>query len=265
MFHDGDDGGTGLDATLTTIHPTAAHGFVRADVYERGRPEYPVQTIDPLRLRAGDTVVDLGCGTGKLTRLLATTGAFVVGIEPLPTMLDAFREETPGVPAMPGVAEAIPLRSEAADVVVCASAFHWFHYDRALREIHRVLRPGGRLGLVWNRRDELSGWAAGFWSITEAYRGDTPGYRTGMWRDAIEGSRLFGPISEHWFDNTQQMDLEGMIARVESTSFIETLPPDEHDLVLEDCRLFLKWHPETRGRDVFDLPYRTVMYVCERT
>jgi SAM-dependent methyltransferase len=249
---------------LTTIHPTAAHGFTRAGVYERGRPEYPVGSIGPLNISSGNVVVDLGCGTGKLTRLLATTEASVVGIDPLPAMLEAFLEGSQDLPAVAGVAEAIPLRSGSADVVACASAFHWFHYDRALHEIHRILKAGGRLGLVWNRRDELAGWAAGFWSITEAYRGDTPGYRTGMWRDAIEGSRLFGPISEHWFDNIQRVDQEGIMARVESISFIETLAPDEHKRVMEDCRLFLKWHPETRGRDVFDLPYRTAMYVCER-
>ncbi|MEX0874252.1 MAG: class I SAM-dependent methyltransferase [Actinomycetota bacterium] len=249
---------------MTSIHPTAAQGFVRADVYERGRPEYPAQTVEALGITATDTVVDLGCGTGKFTRILEGTEARVVGIEPLPAMLEAFREQMPGVSSVAGIAESMPLATACADVVVCASAFHWFHYDRALHEIHRVLRPGGRLGIVWNRRDELSGWAAGFWSITEAYRGDTPGYRTGIWRDTLEASRLFGPITEHWFDNVQQLDLEGMLARVESTSFIEMLPAGEHRLVLEDCRMFLKFHPETRGREVFDLPYRTAVYVCER-
>jgi hypothetical protein len=74
---------------------------------------------------------------------------------------------------------------------------------------------------------------------------------------------LFGPIHEHWFENKQVLDLEGILARVQSISFIETLPPNEHRRVIDDCRRFLETHPETQGRDVFELPYRTVVYVSQ--
>jgi SAM-dependent methyltransferase len=248
---------------LTSIHPTAAQGFLKPQVYDRGRPNYPVEILEPLDVDSSTTVVDLGCGTGKLTKLLTTTTALVIGIDPLPTMLDAFDHKSLGVRVINGTAEAIPLRSRTAGVVVCASAFHWFDHDRAIPEIHRVLEPDGRLVIIWNRRDELSGWPAEFWAITEAHRGDTPGYKTDKWRHALEASPLFGPIHEHWFENKQVLDLEGILARVQSISFIETLPPNEHRRVIDDCRRFLETHPETQGRDVFELPYRTVVYVSQ--
>jgi SAM-dependent methyltransferase len=247
-----------------TVHPTAAQGFVRPDVYERGRPGYPQGAVDALGLSAGSVVADLGCGTGKITGQLAATGARVVGIEPLEAMLETFRTMMPGIEALSGTAEAIPAGGGTFDVVVCASAFHWFDHSRAIGEIHRVLKPNGRLAIVWNRRDRLEGWSKAFWEITEAHRGDTPGYRDGVWRPAIETSGLFGPIAEQHFEHTQRTDLEGLLARVGSISFIETLPAEAKQRVIDGSRRFLQTHPETRHLETFDLPYRTALYVTER-
>jgi SAM-dependent methyltransferase len=250
--------------TAPRVHRTASSGFVDGEIYEQGRPDYPRGTLDALGVTIGTLVIDLGCGTGKFTRLLAGAGADVVGVEPLPAMLATFRERCPDVSVVAGVAEALPLADGQCEVLTCASAFHWFDHEAALPEIHRVLRRGGRLGIVWNRRDGIEGWAADFWAITEAYRGDTPGYRTGRWRRALESSSLFGEIAEHWFDTVQRVDLDGLLARVASTSFIETLPPPERKDVLERSREFVLSHPETKDRDVFEIPYRTVVYVVPR-
>jgi SAM-dependent methyltransferase len=246
---------------VSSIHETAKQGFVDGDVYERGRPSYPPAVLDALGISSGTAVCDLGCGTGKFTRLVASATTKVIGIEPLPAMLSVFRERTPNVHVVAGVAEALPMPDDSVDVVVCASAFHWFDHDRALPEIHRVLRPEGRLGIVWNRRDKLTGWPAELWELTEAYRRDTPGYRTGAWRRALEGSLFFGPIEEHWYDNVQRTDIGGVLARVSSASFVEIAP--ERDQILADVRTFLETHPETRGRDVIELPYHTAVYVSE--
>jgi SAM-dependent methyltransferase len=245
------------------VHPTAAQGF-HGDVYERGRPDYPAGVLAPLGITAGTTVCDLGCGTGKFTRLVAGTGARVLGVEPLGDMLAVFRRELPDVPAVAGIGEALPLRTESVDVLVCASVFHWLNHELALPEIHRVLRPGGHLGIIWNRRDKLTGWSADFWSITEAHRGDTPGYRSSAWSDALDSSPLFGPREEHWFDHVQHTDVEGLIARVASISFIETLPDETRAAVLRDSRDFLATHPDTRDRTEFELPYRTAVYTARR-
>jgi SAM-dependent methyltransferase len=247
-----------------TVHPTAAKGFVRPDVYERGRPDYPQAAVDALHLDATHIVCDLGCGTGKITGQLAATGATVIGIEPLEGMLAAFVALHPDIEAISGTAEAIPAAGSTFDVVVCASAFHWFDHSRAIGEIHRVLKPHGRLAIVWNRRDKLEGWSKAFWEITEAHRGDTPGYRDGVWRSAIERSALFGPIAEQHFEHTQRTDLDGLLARVASISFIETLPEVTRRRVIDESRRFLQTHPQTEGAETFDLPYRTALYVTER-
>jgi SAM-dependent methyltransferase len=176
-------------------------------------------------------------------------------------MLAKFLELCPEIPAVSAVAEALPFRDGSFDIVTCASAFHWFDHDRALPEIRRCLRPGGRLAIVWNRRDRLTGWAAEFWQITEAHRSETPSYRTGVWRNAIERSRIFDPIEEHWFDHVQRTDVEGLLARIGSISFIEILPRDVRDAVLDEAKRFLQTHPATKDRTTFELPYKTAVYV----
>src|SRR5437764_6215788 len=141
-----------------SVHKAAAEGFHRtADAYERGRPGYPEDAIAwmvaGLRISDRSTVVDLGAGTGKLTRLLLPTGARLIAIEPVAGMRNALRALLPQLEIVDAVAEAMPLADGSADAVVAGQAFHWFETALALEEIHRVLRPGGGLGLIWNRRD----------------------------------------------------------------------------------------------------------------
>ncbi len=237
------------------VHETAAKGFANTEVYERGRAGYPEDVVDAIGIETNTRVADIGCGTGKFTRLIAH--AKTVGVEPLANMRETFRQLLPDVPLIGAIAETLPFRDDALDVTTFASVFHWLDHDRALPELHRVLRPGGKIAIVWNRRDELDGWAAEFWAIMERHRGDTPGYRSGAWRTALEASPYFGPIEEHWFEHTQTVDLEGALARVASISFIETSP--DREAILDEARTFL----EKLGRDTFELPYKTVVYVCE--
>jgi ubiquinone/menaquinone biosynthesis C-methylase UbiE len=134
------------------IHPTAATGFAAAAAeYERGRPGYPPAALRALELAPGLTVLDLAAGTGKLTRALAESGATVIAVEPVAEMRAALPSS---VRAVDGTAERIPLEDGAVELVTVAQAFHWFDGAAALAEIHRVLRPGGRLALIWNRRLE---------------------------------------------------------------------------------------------------------------
>ena len=116
-----------------------------ADAYERARPGYPEDAVRWLVGEEPCDVVDLGAGTGKLTRSLVALGHRVTAVEPLPEMIAHLLAAAPGVTAVQGGAEAIPLAAESADVVVAAQAFHWFDHGPALREIARVLRPGGGL------------------------------------------------------------------------------------------------------------------------
>src|SRR5262249_23471773 len=121
-----------------------------AGAYERGRPEYSAEAIRWLVGEEPRDIVDLGAGTGKLTRGLLALGHRVVAVEPLAEMRGELERAVPGARALAGSAEAIPLQDGAADAVTTAQAFHWFDHAKALPEIARVLRRGGRLALVWN-------------------------------------------------------------------------------------------------------------------
>ena len=131
-----------------------------AGAYERGRPPYPAEAIDWLLPPGAARVLDVGAGTGKLTRELAARGLDVVAVEPLPGMREQLARAVPGVPVHPGTAEDIPLPDGSVDAVLAAQAWHWVDQARAVPEVARVLVPGGQLGLVWNMRDDRADWVA---------------------------------------------------------------------------------------------------------
>lgn len=249
------------------IHEAAACGFARAaDAYEHGRPGYPPAAVehlcDALGIGPGRAVLDLAAGTGKLTRLLVPTGAELVAVEPVGEMRAALARALPGVTALAGTAEDIPLAADSVDAVVAGSAFHWFHGDEALAEIHRVLRPGGRLGLLWNVRDESVPWVAELTAIMEPHRGSAPRYRSGAWKEAFRRRAIFSPLRCAEFRHVHRLEPEAVVARVASVSFIAAL--GERDLadVLARVRALLAHDPATRGREVVELPYRSDVYWC---
>ena len=213
-------------------------GYARSvAAYQRGRPGYPPAAVDflaaRLRLGPGRTVVDLAAGTGKLTRPLIATGAEVVAVEPVAEM----RAVLPaGARAVDGTAEAMPLSTESADAVVVAQAFHWFDGDAALAEIHRVLRPGCALALVWNRRRMDEPVNQAIEELIAPHRGHPSAFHTGAWRVAFERTKLFGPLEERVFPNEQFLDADGLVDRVASVSFIATLDEKERTKVLRAAR-----------------------------
>jgi SAM-dependent methyltransferase len=132
-----------------------AKSFDRAaGEYERGRPNWPPAVLDLLPVSDDATVLDLGAGTGKLTRVLAARYAHVIALEPLAEMRAILAQQVPTAEALPGVAEAIPLGDGFVDAVFTGQAFHWFANDVAVAEIARVLRPGGVLARLWNEAIE---------------------------------------------------------------------------------------------------------------
>jgi len=250
------------------IH-AAARGFEHAPrPYEIGRPSYPPEAIERLVSELGiepdSDVLDLAAGTGKLTRLLVATGASVVAVEPVEAMRTALTRSLPGVRALAGTAEAIPLPDRSVDAVTVGQGFHWFDGDAALAEIHRVLRPGGRLGLIWNLKDESVDWIEKLGEIMESYRGAAPRVASGAWKDAFARTSLFSPLERARFSFVHEADFAAVVARVTSVSFIAALPPAEFARVVDRVRTLLVTHPETKGRSTFELPYRTGVYWCER-
>ena len=242
------------------IHESAAVGYSRASgAYEAGRPGYPQDAVAllaaELELGAVRDVLDLAAGTGKLTRELAAMGARVVAVEPVDEMRAALAESLPSVRALAGTAEAIPLDPASVDAVVVGQAFHWFRGDEALAEIHRVLRSGGHLGLMWNLRDESVPWVAELTRIMEPHRGSAPRAVSGAWREAFEQTRLFDPLRLATFHHLHRLSNEGLVARVASVSFVAALPDDQRERVLAQVRDLLS----AQGADV-ELPYRTDVY-----
>lgn len=275
---------------VSPVQRAASEGFRGAERYERARPEYPPEAVAwlarALRLvpegpppPAGAAVVELGAGTGKFTRRIAgpaatglRPGLTVVAVEPIAEMRRELAARVPSARVVAGLAEAIPLRAGAAQAVVCAQSFHWFATGEALDEIRRVLAPGGRLGLVWNQRDESVPWVRALGEILEPLEGSAPRYRTGRWREAFRAGAGtgpgvrdgFGPLVEARFATEQVGPPAAIVERIASISFVAALPEGPRAVALREVRRLLARDPATAGRAEIRLPHLTHAFWCER-
>src|SRR3984957_2994339 len=233
------------------VHPAALEGFsTQAPAYSRGRPDYPAALsawlTQGLGLCAGKSAVDLGAGTGKFTPLLAQTGAHVIAIEPVEAMRLQLLRAVPGIAAVAATAQSLPLAGASVDAVVCAQAFHWFANRPALQEIARVLRPGGKLGLVWNVRDESVDWVAELTRIMAPHEGDTPRFHSGDWRRLFPNEK-FSQLQETTVAHQHVGKAQAVIVdRVLSVSFIAALPPQARAHVAEQLADLITSHPQLR-------------------
>jgi SAM-dependent methyltransferase len=221
------------------IDPAAASFERVAAEYDFGRPGWPPAAVDSLGLPPSASVLDLGAGTGKLTRILLERFRRVIAVEPLAGMRALI---PPGTEALDGTAEAIPLPEESVDAVLCGESFHWFDWPRALPEIARVLGPRGVLAILWNRgpEDGYRPWPPAVDAILGRIS-QSPGekrYRTFAWRKAFEGSP-FGPLSHGVFPHEQELSPDQLIARIGSWSQFTTMDPAERLAYLEEIRACL--------------------------
>lgn len=236
-----------------------AEAFARvADAYDRGRKPYPPEPVDwawqQLGLDSSATVVDLAAGTGKLSRLLAARGARLIAIEPLSEMRRVLAERVPLAEVVDGTAEQIPLPGEVADAVFVGEAFHWFDGERALPEIHRILRPGGGLAIVFGHSD----WGDLPWNDEVDARLDQVGHPqvrpqnrpwTGLWRAPFERTELFAPLERKEFPMVLTYTVEEFQLMVSTWSFVAALPQDDRDSLLDDIGRIIRAH----DIDSFDL------------
>lgn len=227
-----------------------------AEAYERARPGYPHDAVRWLVGEPPRDVLDLAAGTGKLTRSLVAIGHRVTAVEPLPAMRGQLVRAVPGATALDGTAERIPAADASFDVVTVAQAFHWFDHERALPEIARVLRPGGELALVWNRRDESVPWVA---ELGVLMGGGTFGTR--LAETTIPASELFGPLVWAAFPHDQVLDEASLRDLVLSRSFCAVGPDDERADVLDRVSGLFAAHAVD---GVLALPYATDCYRAAR-
>jgi SAM-dependent methyltransferase len=248
---------------VVAIHRTADSFETAAGDYERARPDYPNEAVqwltERLDLRPGRTVLDLAAGTGKLTRLLAGTGARVVAVEPVAGMRARLADALPELELHDGTAEAIPLVDASVDAATVGQAFHWFDGDQALAEIHRVAQKDSRLAVVYNRRPLDDPLQAALEAILRPHRGDTPSYRSGRWREAFTRTRLWAPVEETELRHRQRLDRDGVVARIASTSFVAALPSKRRVELLGEVRALVTDRPEP-----IELPYVCELFVWQR-
>lgn len=222
-----------------------------AAAYERGRPGYPVAAARWAVGRDTGTVLDLGAGTGKLTRILAALGYETIAVEPDDAMRAVIRETSPSTRGLTGSAEAIPVPARSVDAIVVAQAWHWFDHARAAAEVARVVRPGGHVALLYNIRDERVPWVERFARAT--------GERFGAASEPLEfdGVRRrpgFGAVENREFAHVERLTIDDLVALARSFSFVALLPDDECRHVIETVAAIGRGAAAPDG--LVDLPYR---------
>ncbi|HLH58547.1 MAG TPA: class I SAM-dependent methyltransferase [Streptosporangiaceae bacterium] len=222
-----------------------------AGLYERGRPPYPAGALDWLLPSGARRVLDLGAGTGKLTRQLVGRGLDVVAVEPSAGMRRELARVLPGVPALAGAAEQIPLPDGSVDAVLVAQAWHWVDPVRAVPEVARVLAPGGTLGLVWNIRDERVDWVARLGRLMHQ-SGD-------QYDESVKPTvgPPFSPVERFDVPWTNHVTLPVLLDMVASRSYVITMPAADRDILLAEVRRLATAHPTLAGSDDIALPYVT--------
>lgn len=224
-----------------------------AGAYDRARPEYPAEAVAWFLPDGPKQVADVGAGTGKLTGVLAAAGHDVTAIEPDAQMLDALRGRLPGIHALIGTGEQIPLGDASVDAVTFGQAWHWVDPQLASPEAARVLRPGGSLGLFWNLRDESVDWVH---ELSEVMHPSTA--ETMIAESGVVVTAPFGEPEHVTFDWTLDFDADGLVDLAASRSYVITETPERRARILDGVRTLAERVADSSGRVA--MPYRTHVY-----
>lgn len=235
-----------------------------ADAYERARPAWPEEAARWLVPERANLVVELGAGTGKLTRAVADLGLQVLAVEPDPRMLAVLLDR--GLEGLEGTAEAIPFGDGTADGVVAGSSLHWFELDVALAEIHRVLRSGGRFGFGWNHRDERHAAIAAVSEVIYASRPSrqTSGWKRRDWAGDVARTGLFGEVEHVVFEHVHELPRKALGDHLLSYSGLAALPEEERRREFAAVEEILDADPSLPDGDLLRLPFVVDAYRATR-
>ncbi|PCE13646.1 hypothetical protein AUC47_07500 [Microbacterium sp. SZ1] len=228
--------------------------------YDRYRPGFPSVAADAIVPGHVGVALDLGAGTGKFTEHLVDRADRVIAVEPSAAMLEVLREKLPTAEALEGNAEQIPVEDAVVDVVAVAQAFHWFDRVRACAEIARVLRPGGTLGLLWNRSDPSCSWDTAAARVIHPAVGDDD-ETTGSTSEELAGFRFERLETFHW---SEPITRDDYLARWSTVSTFLVAPPSGKAAMTAAIEEILEADAATRGLDGFELPHLTDVYLYTR-
>ena len=235
-----------------------------ADAYERARPAWPEEAARWLVPEDAELVVELGAGTGKLTRAVAALAVRVVAVEPDPRMLAVLRGL--GLEGTEGSAEAIPFDTGVADAVVGGSSFHWFELEPALLEIHRVLNPGGRLAFGWNHRDDrhptIARMGEAVYDAQARTRG--PRWRNRDWAADVTASGFFRDVEYALFEHVHELPREALDDHLMSYSGVAALADDERRRVSAEVAEILDADLSVSDAGTLRLPFVVSAYRATR-
>lgn len=214
-----------------TLHPLAEQFASVADSYERGRPEYAPAVVGAIAAELGlaphAPVLDLGAGTGKLSRALLAGGFEVLAVEPQAALREKLAERVGAARVREGTAEEIPLEDRSVDAVTAADAFHWFDQRAALEEIRRVLRPRRGLAVLSTIPDwRGTTWAEELGALVQRLRPEHPQFDGPPWQDAVRAAGGWTPPRELRITSSQATDAEAIVAYLSSVSWIAGLPDE---------------------------------------
>jgi SAM-dependent methyltransferase len=236
----------------------------RVGDYVRFRPTYPAAALDHicagLPIDGSLVAADVGAGTGISARLLADRGTRVIAVEPNADMRGGAAQH-PLIEWREGTAEQTGVSDGCVDLVLCAQAFHWFRQEEALREFHRILRPRGRLAIMWNKRDSRDPFTAAYRQAILAVEGESPLEMREYDPGVMDRAGLFTPAEYFEIPNAQQLDLSGLIGRATSASYVPKSGPRFETLRESLTRLY---HEYAGAEGTVILQYITQVYTATR-